>query len=612
LALRNNGTVVAWGRNDVSASQTNVPAGLSGVTAISAGGSHSLAVKGDTTVVGWGDHWFGQLPVPNGLNNAVTVSSGWQHSLALVVSLYPCISLQPISQFVIAGSTATFTVAAGGLSPLSYQWRLGGADIQGATNATFTLTNVQSGNAGVYSVAVSNIYGTVTSANATLTVATPPVLLTQPASQTVSAGADVTFQVTASGSTPLDYQWRFGGVPIAGATNASLALLGVRTNQTGAFSVVVTNVVGSATSTNAVLTVLPVLGPQWVVAWGENTWGQTNVPPGLSNVIMAAGANEHSVALKSDGTIVAWGGNTLGQTHVPADLTNAVAIAAGGHYSLALKTDGTVAGWGLNNVGQLDIPSGLTNVTAIAAGEAHGVALKGDGTLAVWGYNTYGATNMPAGLSNVVAVTAGSMHSLALKGDSTVVAWGDNRFGQCDMPGGLSNVVAAAGGAMHSLALKADSTVVAWGTDYFGETHVPAGLTNVVAIAAGNTRSLALKRDGSVVTWGATAMGDGTTSASLTNAVAIAAGSLHSLAILGTVPPTQTPPLLQTQFVSSSASFSVSVPTVPGLTYYLEFKTALSDPTWTPLMVVFGDGTTQTLSDSTAGSPQRFYRIRIQ
>ena len=73
----------------------------------------------------------------------------------------------------------------------------------------------------------------------------------------------MTFQVTASGSTPLDYQWRFGGVPIAGATNASLALLGVRTNQTGASTVVVSNMVGSATSTNAVLTVLPVLSPQW-------------------------------------------------------------------------------------------------------------------------------------------------------------------------------------------------------------------------------------------------------------------------------------------------------------------------------------------------------------
>lgn len=72
-----------------------------------------------------------------------------------------------------------------------------------------------------------------------------------------------------------------------------------------------------------------------VFAWGENDYGQTNVPPGLSNVVAIAAGNYHNVALRSDGTVVAWGDNEYGQTNVPAGLTNVVAISAGGDQSIA-------------------------------------------------------------------------------------------------------------------------------------------------------------------------------------------------------------------------------------------------------------------------------------
>ena len=83
-----------------------------------------------------------------------------------------------------------------------------------------------------------------------------------------------------------------------------------------------------------------------VVAWGADYVGQTNVPPGLSNVVAVAGAYDHSLALKNDGTAVAWGDNTNNQTNVPAGLNNVVAVAGGEYYSLALKNNGTVAAWG--------------------------------------------------------------------------------------------------------------------------------------------------------------------------------------------------------------------------------------------------------------------------
>ena len=82
-----------------------------------------------------------------------------------------------------AGSGVTFSVTATGTAPLSYQWRKGGSNISGATSATYSMTNVQAADAGTYSVVVSNSAGSVTSANATLTVspaAVGPAITTQP------------------------------------------------------------------------------------------------------------------------------------------------------------------------------------------------------------------------------------------------------------------------------------------------------------------------------------------------------------------------------------------------------------------------------------------------
>src|ERR1051325_9530461 len=83
-------------------------------------------------------------------------------------------------------------------------------------------------------------------------------------------------------------------------------------------------------------------------------------------------------------TVVAWGDNSSGQTIVPNDLTNVVAIAAGYAHALALRADGTVIGWGDHTSHQTEVPPDLANVVAIAAGEAHSLALRSDGTVVAW------------------------------------------------------------------------------------------------------------------------------------------------------------------------------------------------------------------------------------
>ena len=91
---------------------------------------------------------------------------------------------------------------------------------------------------------------------------------------------------------------------------------------------------------------------------------------------IAAGGN-HSLALRQDGTVVAWGDNSAGQTNVPPDLAEIVAISGGGVHSLALKSNGSPAAWGDNSQGQTNVPASLTNVVAIAAGGYHNLALTG-------------------------------------------------------------------------------------------------------------------------------------------------------------------------------------------------------------------------------------------
>ena len=152
----------------------------------------------------------------------------------------------------------SFTVVAEGTATLSFQWRKGGTAISGATSATFSIASVAASDAGSYDVVVSNSEGSVTSSAATLTVNSTsgaPTITAQPASQSVAAGASVSFSVTVTGTSPLSFQWRKDGSSISGATASSLALSAVTTSDAGSYDVVVSNSVGSVTSSAATLSV---------------------------------------------------------------------------------------------------------------------------------------------------------------------------------------------------------------------------------------------------------------------------------------------------------------------------------------------------------------------
>lgn len=178
----------------------------------------------------------------------------------------PLILEQPTGYAAAEGETVVLRVLAHGARPLDFQWRRDGVAIDGATASSLTLPNVQSAQAGSYDVVLSNLLGIVTSQVAVLSVASAPVIVSQPRHQAVAPGGQATFTVHAVGTPPLDYQWyRDGTVPVLGATNRLLVLDDVQATQAGAYHVVVSNPRGSTSSSATGLDLVTKIGgwPGW-------------------------------------------------------------------------------------------------------------------------------------------------------------------------------------------------------------------------------------------------------------------------------------------------------------------------------------------------------------
>ena len=483
----------------------------------------------------------------------------------------PVIATHPQPQTTTIGAGATFTVAATGTAPFTYQWSRNGSPLAGATAASLTLANAQTADATTYAVVVTNVIGSAASASAALTVnpgAGAPTLTTQPQPQVASVGANLTFTAAATGTAPLTYQWKRNGFPIAGATTPSYTITGaapVRDN--GWYQFVATNAAGSATSTAVFVNVA--IAPTQLVAWGRNVEGEATVPAGLTDAVTVVAGGAHSVALKTDGTVVAWGRNTAGQATVPAGLTQVVALSAGLAHTLALRADGTVVAWGDNASGQATVPVGLSAIVAIAAGGTHSAALRSDGTVAVWGDNASGQTAVPAGLVNVIALAAGAAHTAALRADGTVVAWGYNGAGQATVPPALTGVTALAAGDYHTVALRADGTALAWGWNGYGQTTVPTTLSPLIALGAGGGHTVAQKTDGTVLAWGDTTLSQATAPIGLGNVLRLTAGGAHTLALRDAraLPVIVTQPIDRSVTLGLPATFSVVATGTPEPTY---------------------------------------------
>jgi alpha-tubulin suppressor-like RCC1 family protein len=298
---------------------------------------------------------------------------------------------------------------------------------------------------------------------------------------------------------------------------------------------------------------------------------------------IAAGI-EHTLAIKSDGTLWAWGRNDYGQIgdgtttdkHAPVQIgidNKWVAVSGGQDHSVALKSDGTLWAWGKNG-GQIGdgttterhspVQIGSdTNWVSVSAGATQTIAIKSDGSLWAWGFNGLGELgdgttterDSPVQIGSDtkwVYVSAGWFATMALKSDGTLWGWGYNGNGQLGdgtttdrhspvQIGSDTKWVSVAASFLDTIALKSDGTLWAWGNNGFGEVgdgttierHTPVQIgsdTNWVSIETGDYRSVAIKSDGTLWAWGnlvtsPAQIGSDTTWAS------VADGSAHTVAL---------------------------------------------------------------------------------
>ncbi|HJO10356.1 MAG TPA: immunoglobulin domain-containing protein, partial [Verrucomicrobiota bacterium] len=242
----------------------NVTAGETVVLAVTATGSQPMtyAWKRDGALIE--GQTGGSLTLPDiagtdaGVYSVEIINSaGLTGSEGVTVSVVQSVSIasQPEAATIVLGGSILFQVAAIGTEPITYQWSQDGVAIADATQSTLTLTTVEVSAAGDYKVTVTNAAGSVDSDVVALTVESPPSITQLTESMSLIEGDSVELSVTAVGTAPITYQWSKGGVALAGATGATLSLVGVAPSDADDYKVAVSNGAGRVESELITVTV---------------------------------------------------------------------------------------------------------------------------------------------------------------------------------------------------------------------------------------------------------------------------------------------------------------------------------------------------------------------
>jgi len=572
VALKSDGTVWAWGDNGegqlgdgTTAKYRNVPVrtlNISDVIAIATGAEHTVALKNDGTVWAWGSNLFGQLgngstektSLPSktvNISDVIAIAAGFYHTVALKND--GTVWTWGINDDGQLGDGSTEFYSAVPVQSINI------SDVASIT-AGFAHTAVLKNDGTVWAWG-SNKYGQLGDGSTQYST-TPVQTLNISDVAAIEAGSDYTVALKSDGTV---WAWGENGSGQLGDGTIGYSRVPVQ-------SINIANVTAIAAGDKHTL-VLKSDGTVW--AWGNNYYGELAI--GASSVALSpsqvdgildskdiSAGNEFTVALKSDGTVWAWGSNFFGQlgdgtteySTAPVQTLNVsdvAAIEAGYAHTVALKNDGTVWAWGSNFSGQLGngntseinpVPVqtvNISDVTAIAASNDYTVALKSDGTVWAWGSNEVGQlgddTNedkstpvQAVNISDVIAIAAGEFHTAALKSDGTVWTWGVNAHGQLGdgtnkdknkpvQAVNISDVIAIATGAYHTVALKSDGSIWVWGLNIYGQlgdgtyinkttpVKVPYNISDVKAIEAGESYTLVLQNNGTIWAWGSNIAG---------------------------------------------------------------------------------------------------------
>ena len=620
LAVDSDGNLFAWGAGETTPAHV---AGSNSWVEISAGSSHFLALNAAGELYAWGQNNFGQLglgdvtprTVPTLIPDAALSGDGW---MSVSAGNSHTLALRDNGQLYAWGNNASGRLGLGfgngaQSSPTAVPSPVGGE----------TWTEISAGDA--HSLAILNdgtLWAWGNNLNGRLGFGFAGNNFTSPTEVTASVSGSA--WTTVSVGTSHTLALRDNGQLYAWGHNANGRLgIGVAGNNFPAPTAVPSPVGGetwteiSAGDAHS----LAILSDGTLWAWGNNVNGRLGVggvaqrlvptmvvTAGVSGsewVAVSAGAT-YTIAVRDNGELYVWGNNAAGQlglgdvaqrlTPTRLVLPEVVVapvgpiISAGSNHTLAISADGHLFGWGLGSLTGEGANASRNTPTlvddnslwvAIDAGPFHSLAINAAGELYAWGQNGSGqlgdGTNIGRGVpirvgsaSNWVEVSAGRFHSLALTADGELYAWGHNVQGQlgnatsanANTPqrvGAATNWVAISAGSGHlnagghSFALTTDGDLYAWGRNDQGQLglgdnddrDVPVRIDSNnewVYISAGFRHTLAISTDGELFAWGnnfrsqlGNNMGGnsnvpvhiGTDS----NWAAVSAGGLHSLAI---------------------------------------------------------------------------------
>jgi alpha-tubulin suppressor-like RCC1 family protein len=494
---------------------------LSNWSQINLGYTHSLSIKTDGTLWGWGNNSYAQSSISNLTHRSSPVQIG-------TLSVWTKISA---GQFYTAGLNSDGTL---------WSWGLNSFGQLGRGDTTNSSSPVQVIGGSSDSILWKQIAGSVSN-----------------------------LMLTTQGTMWSCGQNSFGQLGVLDQTNrSSLVQIGTLSN----WSQVSINALSAA----AVKTD----GTLW--AWGSNASGQlgqsniTNrsspVQVGLlsnwSQVVI--GGTTSTFALQSDGTLWGWGSNSFGQLGTNTStlssvlspiqiglLSNWSQVSVGGIHTIATKTDGTLWVWGGNSFGQLGLSNtthrsspvqvgSLSNWTSISAGITQSVAVNSN-NLYSWGNNSWGQLGLGdvthrytpvqvGALSDWSKVSCGLLFTTSLKTDGTLWAWGINSYGELSQSnqthrsspvqiGTLSNWTAINSqgyAAYNSLAINTNGFLWGSGLNTFGslgENDVITRFSPVqivgrtfgrwsnIATNLGASHTVAIATNGSLWSWGINSLG---------------------------------------------------------------------------------------------------------
>lgn len=546
VALRNDGTVWAWGDNSngevgngailinnpnpavLTPTQVVGVGGngfLTGVVALAGGASHLLALKSNGTVVGWGTDGYGELGNndPLGSSSSVPVQvfgQGGSGSLANIVG-------------IAAGYRYSLAVASSGNV---WSW---GQNQQGELGVGTTDSNAHGTPVQVMGAGGSGLLGGVTQIAAGYYSA-----VARKFDGTAWTWGSGSFGELGNGDTASNNQ--FTPVEVVDAAGGPLTNVALVQAGSGYDAALKNN------------------GSVWT--WGQNNYGQLGLGTSDTAAHVVPG---QVIGIGGAGFLTAASAGSCFPTRTPQCLTSPFLMGNISAYTNAVKVGGAVVSWGINNYGQLG-NGGTTNsgtpvqiadvggsgtlgsVVSAAGGSVRSMALLQNGTVVSWGQGPLGdGTNNnsltpvkvvgPNGtglLSGVIAIAEGDRASYALTQNGTVWSWGDNGLGDLGIgstggssqlpvqvvsqtgAGALDGVVEIAAGTDQALALKSNGTIWAWGDNYGGDlgtnrtgsSGTPAQVIgpggngffgDAVDITGGQNYSMALRSDGTVWSWGA-------------------------------------------------------------------------------------------------------------